>query len=635
MAPNIKSQKKKVRRGRGFLKKCSNKSFKIIGNNAAGLKGKKDSFIVLLDDISAGVAMIQETKLYRKGTMRFNNYLCFEKVRGEGEGGGLMTLVHNSLNPVYIPTKSESKISENIMVVEARLKDKSTRFINAYGVQETASIEDKSNFYSVLDEEISLTLDSGNMLWLELDANAKFGKQIIKNDPHDMSGNGKMLLDLVDRHNLVIVNATDKCIGTITRMKKVRCIIEQSVLDYFIVCQNFYSFIISMKIDEERKNVLTKFVKTRGKSCKIESDHNPMILEVNISWSSKISAERTEIYNLKNKDCHNKFYEYTNNTKMLTNCLINTDVRSGGKLWLKNFKFAIMQTFKKVRINRTQKNKVNKDIEELFVQRRLGDGPDIASIEEDLANKIFERNKQIIVDQVANMTDNACNLSRIKMWKIKQKVCPKQEVSYPVAKLNQKGDMVSNRSELKDLSVNTYKERLKHRDIEPGYSKLRELKEGLFDLRIKLSKVNKSENWTQKDLLIVTKQLKCNKAADPKGIISEILKPGVAGKDLFDSLLVLCNMVKEECEIPTFMQWTNISSIYKNRGLKTDLANDRGVFNVIKTRAVIDNLIYNDYYETIDRNMSDSNVGGRRERNIRDNLFVLYGIICPEEQLGG
>ena len=221
------------------------------------------------------------------------------------------------------------------------------------------------------------------------------------------------------------------------------------------------------------------------------------------------------------------------------------------------------------------------------------------------------------------------------MWKIKQKVCPKQEVSYPVAKLNQKGDMVSNRSELKDLSVNTYKERLKHRDIEPGYSKLRELKEGLFDLRIKLSKVNKSENWTQKDLLIVTKQLKCNKAADPKGIISEILKPGVAGKDLFDSLLVLCNMVKEECEIPTFMQWTNISSIYKNRGLKTDLANDRGVFNVIKTRAVIDNLIYNDYYETIDRNMSDSNVGGRRERNIRDNLFVLYGIICPEEQLGG
>ena len=48
---------------------------------------------------------------------------------------------------------------------------------------------------------------------------------------------------------------------------------------------------------------------------------------------------------------------------------------------------------------------------------------------------------------------------------------------------------------------------------------------------------------------------------------------------------------------------------------------------MIKARAVIDNLIYNDYYEIIDRNMSDSNVGARRDRNIRDNLFIVYGII--------
>ena len=47
----------------------------------------------------------------------------------------------------------------------------------------------------------------------------------------------------------------------------------------------------------------------------------------------------------------------------------------------------------------------------------------------------------------------------------------------------------------------------------------------------------------------------------------------------------------------------------------------------MKARSIIDNLIYNDYYEIIDQNMSDSNVGGRRDRNIRDNLFIVYGII--------
>ena len=86
-------------------------------------------------------------------------------------------------------------------------------------------------------------------------------------------------------------------------------------------------------------------------------------------------------------------------------------------------------------------------------------------------------------------------------------------------------------------------------------------------------------------------------------------------------------MVKEEGDIPAFMEWTNISSLYKHCGLKSDLNNYRGVFNVIRVRAIIDDLIYNDYYQTIDESMSDSNVGGRKERNIRDNLFIVYGII--------
>ena len=44
-------------------------------------------------------------------------------------------------------------------------------------------------------------------------------------------------------------------------------------------------------------------------------------------------------------------------------------------------------------------------------------------------------------------------------------------------------------------------------------------------------------------------------------------------------------------------------------------------------RSIIDKLVYYDYYDIIDGNMSDSNVGGRKNRNIRDNLFIAYGII--------
>ena len=36
---------------------------------------------------------------------------------------------------------------------------------------------------------------------------------------------------------------------------------------------------------------------------------------------------------------------------------------------------------------------------------------------------------------------------------------------------------------------------------------------------------------------------------------------------------------------------------------------------------------YNDEYTTIDNNLTDCNVGSRKKRNIRDNLFILNGII--------
>ena len=38
-------------------------------------------------------------------------------------------------------------------------------------------------------------------------------------------------------------------------------------------------------------------------------------------------------------------------------------------------------------------------------------------------------------------------------------------------------------------------------------------------------------------------------------------------------------------------------------------------------------MLYNDIYDGIDTNMSSSNCGGRKNRSIRDNLFVLYAII--------
>ena len=143
---------------------------------------------------------------------------------------------------------------------------------------------------------------------------------------------------------------------------------------------------------------------------------------------------------------------------------------------------------------------------------------------------------------------------------------------------------------------------------------------------MKVSSKIKSPDWTLEDLMKVLKSLKNNKSGDHFGMVYEIFKPGVIGKDLLHSLLLLCNEVKYQQKIPQFLKYTDITSFYKNKGDRRNLEFDRGIFGVMKVRSIIDKLAYNDYYETVDSNMSDSNAGARANRSTCDNLFVVYAI---------
>ena len=47
------------------------------------------------------------------------------------------------------------------------------------------------------------------------------------------------------------------------------------------------------------------------------------------------------------------------------------------------------------------------------------------------------------------------------------------------------------------------------------------------------------------------------------------------------------------------------------------------MFRVTVFRSILDRLIYNDSYHIVDEHLTDGNVGARKYRNIRDNIFVL------------
>ena len=103
-----------------------------------------------------------------------------------GGGRGLLTAVHKNPNPVSVGNDGE----DEVLVVQADIKDNKVRFINAYGPQEDETESSKS-FFAKLDEEIKSAKVSGSLICMELDANSKLGSSVIPGDPKPQSKNGK------------------------------------------------------------------------------------------------------------------------------------------------------------------------------------------------------------------------------------------------------------------------------------------------------------------------------------------------------------------------------------------------------------------------------------------------------------
>ena len=612
----------------------------FLGTNAASIMNKSESFYRNINLFKPAAFFLQETKTRFKNKLKHPEYSFFEYIRKNGGGGGLITAVHNSLHPVSVGSVDDGDNTE-VIVVEAKVDDYKVRLINGYGPQESDEEESKA-FMNRLDLEVKKAKLAGAFVCIEMDANSKLGPSIVKGDPNQQSRNGKLLSEVIDVNNLVVVNGSDICDGTITRQRDTVGRSEKSVIDFFIVCQNFFQLIKRMEIDEQKKYSLCSYSKRNGVVNIKNSDHNLLFIEVDLKWKTFLGNKREEIFNFNDDEGLKKFIDDTSDNPAMRLCFDNEneDLDVSSSRWLRLVNSSIKTSFRKIRIG---KHRINPELDILFQRKeslvetlsKLENAEDfhgaekvkddLNDVEEDIAKICCDTNKRIVDDYLGSWNDAIEGFSQPKTWKLKKKLAPKNTFDPPAAKKDKSGNLITDKKGLESLYIDTYKDRLEPNKIADGLDDLKHLKEYLFNLRLKHSSLIISEDWKKADLDKVLKSLKNGKARDPHGHIYELYRYG--GKDLKYSLLKLCNLVKRTQKYPDILQLSNISSFYKKKGDKSDLNNDRGVFNVVKIRSIIDKLIYNDKYNIIDQSMSGSNIGGRKGRNIRDHLFVINGIL--------
>ena len=137
----------------------------------------------------------------------------------------------------------------------------------------------------------------------------------------------------------------------------------------------------------------------------------------------------------------------------------------------------------------------------------------------------------------------------------------------------------------------------------------------------------KSPPWNMTELDKVLRKLKLKQSQDLRGYSNILFHSKFIGTDLKQSLLIMFNKMKELQMIPKNLNQAYITSIPKRKKDPLSLDSERGIFMTNKLRGILMKLIYNSKKETIEKNLSQSNIGARSKKSQRDHLLVLNVII--------
>ena len=304
----------------------------------------------------------------------------------------------------------------------------------------------------------------------------------------------------------------------------------------------------------------------------------------------------------------------------------NEDINVLTERLIRKIQGCIATTFKKVRVTHNKKGKIEK------LYAKLSDLKDNKKESaQEKANKIMEEisshkqsRYQRVVEEIAK-TKHQDKLDQQSFWKIKKKMCPERK-DPPSVMFDSSGNILTENKSIGVRALEVYKERLQANKMKDHLANREEEINKLCDQRLKMTRLNKSPPWNMSDLEEAMKDLDRDKSRDALGQANELFKDDTAGSDFKLAILKLMNMIKDRQEYPKAMEMCNITSIYKNKGSHKDFNNYRGIFRVTILRSILDRLMYNDNYIVIDQNLTDGNVGARKHRNVRDNIYVLSAV---------
>ena len=599
-------------------------------NNINGYNTKKDSLTKIVHDVDPDIIALCETK--KEGQIKedeFSAYEVIEKNLKQGKEGLLLGARKGSFNSISEVSDTEMK---NIMTVKIVYPTFTLRVIIAHAPQETDKAETRLEFFEELSIQVERSQISGDELIILGDFNGRIGCEIDRIVAVDGSPNGKQLCEIINKHGLKVGNFHELCTGRWTRIQSCqKGGIKKSVLDYILTTEVIYDSLEDILIDEEKIYCPYRQKIEKGVQRIVYSDH--CVVSCVISIDTGRVAKKSE------KSCgwyysDEGFEKYQFESEMSIQFdLAASSTSQVYSSWVSEFEKLLANCFRRFTFKAKEQKpgcgsgksrKVRNVIMEMSkkgkIQRSVAKMYQLKLVEKETQQSAEARAERLKAIS-ASLTVGE-RFSPNGYWKLKRAADKNQRKGPTLTSvLKDNGVEVEGATAIRQAYQDEFEKRLSNREPKPGW-----------------------EVYTTDTNTVVRRWLEKESHSNPPFSPDELDKaltslnddssPGIdnyppklftkAGSGVVDSILSLCNRIKESKDIPEQWEFVRIVTIYKQKGSKRELKFYRGIFLAIVISKIFEKLVKNRIEDNL-RRINLLQAGSRQNRGPPDNVFLFRG----------
>ncbi len=608
-------QNKSVRRG------GKNRSLKedltIFYNNVQGFSGKKNSLMEIFDVLDPDICLLTETMVVRtklEGTKPIN------PVKSVGQNVAILLrkkLVNHRVVKIYEPNDTA-----NMMGIRLEMKNNGLRVFTAHLKQ--LSVNTRSVIQDQF-EEIRCQFREANScqeaMLLAFDANVHLG-DAIRGCVDKQDWGGKILRDLIQEEDLILVNNQNICFGVVTRVDPRTG--TGTTIDY-VICNKFMSDKVErMDIDEEGVVKPTKYTSKKVTT----TDHNSITVKLRVEKVAKIKL--SPFVHTKHAEGRDIFScQMTNSNEVDTffngpNVNVDDEFKNVMSWWNK----CVDQSFPKISRNKQLKTGVCDEVKELmrkerWIKQNIITNPDrgrmIHEVRTEISAKIAANRTCEMESMLSKVMDS--RNPHTEVFKVRRRIKKAENIAFPLK--NSSGNLQVTRGGI-DSVINEHFTRVFGQlkvpddDIWMEYWSCVDM---VHNLLYRISAYDESKLIPKKEEIFkIIQNLNAQKSVNGEMTI-DLVKLG--GEKVWNMIVRCIMYLAEDESLPLLMRVEKMVLLYKNSGEIYGLDNYRGIFLRHVILSVYQKWLYSKSAPILDISGTEFAFGGRTERCVQEALLVV------------